>query len=190
MVQLSHPYKATGETIALTIWISVSKVMVLLFNTLSSFVTAFLPRSKCLLISWLQLPSTTLLESKKIKCVMAYTLPIPSEDRLSGQTHTRRPTASGQRLHSHGWGQDVPGDGSELTKSSQGPALKTGLSRGRSASEQPRPAQPVPSETPLVVQCFQCRGHGFDPWMENEDPTCHRATEPASCNWDLTQPSK
>ena len=53
MVQLSHPYMTTGKTIALTIQIFVSKVMSLLFNTLSRFIVAFLPRSKCL-ISWLQ----------------------------------------------------------------------------------------------------------------------------------------
>ena len=87
MVQLSHPYMATGETIALTVRIFVSKVMVLLFNTLSSFVTALLPRSKCLLISWLQLPSTAILESKKIKFVMAYTFPHP----ILGQTIRSNP---------------------------------------------------------------------------------------------------
>ena len=54
MVQLSHPYMTTGKTIALTKQIFVSKVMFLLFNILSRFVIAFLPRSKCLLISWLQ----------------------------------------------------------------------------------------------------------------------------------------
>ena len=53
MVQLSHPYMTTGKTIALTRWTFVSKVMSLLFNTLSRFIIAFLPRSKCLLISWL-----------------------------------------------------------------------------------------------------------------------------------------
>ena len=54
MVQLSHPYMTTGKTIALTIWTFVGKVISLLFNMLSRFVIAFLPRSKCLLISWLQ----------------------------------------------------------------------------------------------------------------------------------------
>ena len=54
MVQLSHLYMATGKTIALTIWTFVSKVMSLFFNVLSWFVIAFLPRSKHLLISWLQ----------------------------------------------------------------------------------------------------------------------------------------
>ena len=55
LVQLSHPYMTTGKTIALTIWTLVDKVMSLLLNTLSRFVMAFLPRSKHLLISWLQL---------------------------------------------------------------------------------------------------------------------------------------
>ena len=70
MVQLSHPYVTTGKTIALTIWTTfVHKVVSLLFNMLSRFVIAFLPRSKCLLISWLQLPSAVILEYKKIKSV-------------------------------------------------------------------------------------------------------------------------
>ena len=56
MVQLSHPYVTTGKTIALTIWTFVGKVMSLLFIMLPRFVIAFLPRSKRLLISWLQSP--------------------------------------------------------------------------------------------------------------------------------------
>ena len=67
MVQLSHPCMNTGKTIALTRWTFVSKVMSMLFNTLPRFVLAFLPRSKCLLISWLQSPSAVILEPKKIK---------------------------------------------------------------------------------------------------------------------------
>ena len=59
----------TGKTIALTIQTFVGKVMSLLFNTVSSFVIAFLPRSQCLLISWLQSPSAVILELKKIKSV-------------------------------------------------------------------------------------------------------------------------
>ena len=70
MVQLSHPYKTTGKTIALTRWTTVSKVISLLFNMLSRFVIAFLPRSKHLLISWLQSPSAVILEPKKIKSVI------------------------------------------------------------------------------------------------------------------------
>ena len=64
-VQLSYPYMITGKTIALTRWTSVVKVMSLLLNMLSRLVITFLPRSKCLLISWLQLPSALILEPKK-----------------------------------------------------------------------------------------------------------------------------
>jgi len=69
MVQLSHPYVTTGKTIALTGWTFVGKVMSLLFNMLSRLVIAFLPRSKHLLISWLQSPSAVIVEPKKIKSV-------------------------------------------------------------------------------------------------------------------------
>ena len=64
IVQLSHPYMTTGKTIALTRWTFVSKVMSLLFNMLSMLVITFLPRSKRLLISWLQFPSAVILEPK------------------------------------------------------------------------------------------------------------------------------
>ena len=67
--ELSHPYMTTGKTIALTTWTFVSRVMSLLFNVLSRFVIAFLPRSKCLVILWLQAPSAVILEPKKIKSV-------------------------------------------------------------------------------------------------------------------------
>ena len=67
IVQLSHPYVTTGKTITLTRWTFVSKVMSLLFNMLSRLVIAFPPRSKHLLISWLQSPSAAILKSKKIK---------------------------------------------------------------------------------------------------------------------------
>ena len=67
IVQLSHPYMTTGKTIALTKWTFVSKVMSLLFNMLPRLVTAFLPRSKRLLISWLQSLSAVILEPPKIK---------------------------------------------------------------------------------------------------------------------------
>ena len=66
-VQLSHPYMTTGETIALTRRTFVGKVMSLLFNMLSRVVVTFLPRSKCLLISWLQSPSAVILEPPKNK---------------------------------------------------------------------------------------------------------------------------
>ena len=71
MVQLSYPHMTTGKTVALTIQIFVSKVMSMLFNTLSRFIIAFLSRSKCLLISWLQSPSTVILEPPKIKSIPA-----------------------------------------------------------------------------------------------------------------------
>ena len=67
IVQLSHPHMTTGKTIALTRWTFVGKVMSLLFNMLSRMVITFLPRRKCLLISWLQSPSAVILEPKKIK---------------------------------------------------------------------------------------------------------------------------
>ena len=66
-VQLSHPYMTTGKTIALTRWTFAGKIVSLLLNMLSRFVIAFLPRSKHLLISWLQSPSAVILESPKIK---------------------------------------------------------------------------------------------------------------------------
>ena len=71
-VQLSHPLMTTGETIALTRLTFVGKVMSLLFNKLSRLVIAFLPRSKCLLISWLKSPSALILEPKKIKSVTVF----------------------------------------------------------------------------------------------------------------------
>ena len=67
IVQLSHPYMTTGKTITLTRRTFVDKVMSLLFNMLSRLVITFLPRSKCLLISWLQSPSAVILEPQKIK---------------------------------------------------------------------------------------------------------------------------
>ena len=76
IVQLSHPYMTTGKTIALTRWIFVGKVMSLLFNMLSRLLIAFLPRSKHLLISWLQSPSAVILEPKKIVCHCFHCFPI------------------------------------------------------------------------------------------------------------------
>ena len=67
IIQLSHPYMTTGKTISLTRRTFVGKIISLLFNMLSKFVIAFLPRSKCLLISQLQSPSTVILEPPKIK---------------------------------------------------------------------------------------------------------------------------
>ena len=66
IVQLSHPYMTTGKTTALTRWTFVGKAMSLLFNMLLGFIITFLPRSKCLLISWLQSPSSVILEPPKI----------------------------------------------------------------------------------------------------------------------------
>ena len=68
IVQLSHPYMTAGKTIALTIWTLVGKVMSLFFSMLSRFLIAFLPKIKCLLISWLQLLSTVILESEVCYC--------------------------------------------------------------------------------------------------------------------------
>ena len=73
MIQLSYPYMTTWKTRALTGWTFVGKVMSLLFNTLSQFVIVFLPRSKRLLISWLQSPSAVILEPMKIKSVTVST---------------------------------------------------------------------------------------------------------------------
>ena len=67
IVQLSHPYMTTGKTIALTRQIFVGKIISLLFNMLSRLVISFLPRSKCLLILWLQSPSAVIWEPQKIK---------------------------------------------------------------------------------------------------------------------------
>ena len=75
MVQLAHLYLTPGKTIALTIWTFVGKMMSLLFNTFPRFVIAFLPRSQHLLISWLQSPSTVILEPKKIKSVTVSIFP-------------------------------------------------------------------------------------------------------------------
>ena len=73
MVQFSHLHMTSGKTIALTIWTFVGKVISLLFNMLSTFIIAFLPRSKHLLLLWLQSPSTVILEPKKIKSVTVFT---------------------------------------------------------------------------------------------------------------------
>ena len=80
MVQLSYPYMTTGKTIALTRWTIIGKVMSLLFNMLSRFVNAFLPRSKHPLTSWLQSPSAVILETKKIKvshCFYCFPIYLP-----------------------------------------------------------------------------------------------------------------
>ena len=83
VVQLSHPYVTTGKTVALTRWTFVGKVMSLLLNILSRLVITFLPRSKRLLISWLQSPSAVILEPKKIKvshCLHCFPICFPWSD--------------------------------------------------------------------------------------------------------------
>ena len=87
-VQLSHPYMTTGKTTALTRWTFVGKVMSLLFNMLSRLVITFLPRSKHLLISWLQSPSAVILEpiyfpSRTIKMFKALDLAIQTPEKIS-----------------------------------------------------------------------------------------------------------
>ena len=74
IVQLSHPYMTTGKTIALTRWTFVDKVISLLFNVLSRLVITFLPRSKRLLISWLQSPSAVILGPPKMKSATVFTV--------------------------------------------------------------------------------------------------------------------
>ena len=81
MVQLSHPYMSIGIIIDLTRWTFVSKVMSRLYNILSRFVIGFLPRSKRLLISWLQLPSALILEPKKIKRRLSF-VPQPATGQI------------------------------------------------------------------------------------------------------------
>ena len=82
-VQLSYPYMITGKTIALIRWTFVDKVMSLLFNMLSRLIINFLPRSKHLLISWLQSPSAVILEPPKLKSASFHCFPIylPWSDR-------------------------------------------------------------------------------------------------------------
>ena len=83
-VQLSHPHKATGKAIALTRRTFVGKVMSLLFNMLSRLVITFLPKSKCLLISWLQSPSAVILEPPKIvsHCFHCFLVYFPWSDGI------------------------------------------------------------------------------------------------------------
>ena len=83
-VQLSHPYMTTGKNIVLTRWTFVGKVMSLLFNMLSRLVITFLPRSKCLLISWLQSPSAVILEHPKIKSDTVSTVSLSVSHEVMG----------------------------------------------------------------------------------------------------------
>ena len=91
MVQLSHPYMTTDKTIALTRWTFVGEVMSLLFNRLSRFVTAFLPRSKCLLIPRVESPSAVILEPPKNKichCFHFFPVYLPGSDGNRSPTKT------------------------------------------------------------------------------------------------------
>ena len=88
MFKLSHPYMTTGKSTALIIWTFVGQMMSLLFNMLSRFVIAFLPRSKHLLISWLQSQSTVILEPKKIKSITVSTFPPSTWHEVMGPDAT------------------------------------------------------------------------------------------------------
>ena len=84
IAQLSHPYMTTGYTIALTRWTFVGKVMSLFFNMLSRLVITFLPKRKCILISWLQSPPAVIVEPPKIKvchCLHCFPISLPRSDR-------------------------------------------------------------------------------------------------------------
>ena len=90
-VQLLHPYMTTGKTIALTRRTFVGQVIFLLFNMLSRLVITFLPRSKCLWISWLQSPSAVILEPRKIKSATVSTVsPSICHDHTHTHTHTHK----------------------------------------------------------------------------------------------------
>ena len=84
-VQLSHPYMTAGKTIVLTRWTFVGKVMSLLFNMLCRLVITFLPRSKCLLISWLQSSSEVILETNKIKSLTVSIASLSISHEVKGQ---------------------------------------------------------------------------------------------------------
>ena len=87
MVQLSHPYMTTEKTTALTRWTFVKKVMSLLFNMLSRLVITFLPKSKRLLISWLQSPSSVILEPQKTKSDTVSTVSPSISHEMMGPDH-------------------------------------------------------------------------------------------------------
>ena len=89
IVQLSHPYMTTGKTTALTRWTFVGKVMSLIFNMLSRLVITFFPRSKCLLILWLQSPFAVILEPKKIKSDTVSTVSPSISYPQDKHTHTK-----------------------------------------------------------------------------------------------------
>ena len=91
MVQLSHPYLTTGKTITLTIWTFVGKMVSLLFNMLSRFVIAFLPRTKRLLTSWLQSPPAVILVVRKTQTRTAAQCHLMPLERLKW----KRPATAG-----------------------------------------------------------------------------------------------
>ena len=100
-VQLSHPYMTTGKTIALTRWTFVGKVMSLLLNMLSRLFITFLPRNKCLLISWLQSPSAVILEPQNIKSDTVSTVsPSISHDMMGPDAMIFEYWALSQLFHS------------------------------------------------------------------------------------------
>ena len=90
MVQLSHQYMTIGKTIAVTRWTFVGKVIALLFNMLCRFVIAFLPRSKHLLISWVQSPFAVILEPKKMKSVTVFIVSPPICHEVMGLSHVAK----------------------------------------------------------------------------------------------------
>ena len=94
-VQLSHPYMTTGKTIALSRWTFVAKVMFLLFNMLSRLVITFLPRSKRLLISWLQSLSAVILEPRKIKSDTVSTVSPSISHEVMGPDEIKRHSLEG-----------------------------------------------------------------------------------------------
>ena len=97
MVQLLHPYITSGTTIALTKWTFVGHVMCLLFNMLSRFVIAFLPRSKHLLISWLPSPYAVILEPKKISRLSVLSLQIINVTQISKDREVRKWSKTSRR---------------------------------------------------------------------------------------------
>ena len=104
IVQLSHPYMTTGETIALTRWTFVGKVRSLLFNMLSRLIIAFLPKSKHLLISWLQSPSAVIFGAQKNKvshCFHCFPIYFPWSDGTGYWSLFSECWALSQLFHSH-----------------------------------------------------------------------------------------
>ena len=175
-VQLSHPYMTTGKTIALTRWTFVGKVVSLLLNMLSRLVITFLPRSKRLLISWLQSPSAVILEPKKINSdtvspsisheVMGPDAMILVTPKLVGLTHTT--------VFPEKWDLDpllpVLHPLSSLLALSPKVSCLTSLSLHCCNLEQGQLeclAWDFPGGPVADTLHSQCRGPGFNPWSEN-----------------------